>query len=311
MFYDDVCDNEDVMRMLVFQLQILLLIFIGYHLGKKGVIDGKIRSGLSRILTDVIMPANIINAFAQKITRDTLLYQKMIAAFVISAVLQTVFYVFGKVLYGKETPEKGPVLRYGLLNPGMAFFGIPIMENLYGSIGTLLSSVYMIPYRLTIWTIGIGMFQTKDRRTWKEMLLHPCIAAVMIGIVLMATGIELPLIIAGPVNYLSRCVTGLSMLVVGSVLCETDPKTVFNKETLTFASLRLLILPFLVLGTLTLLKADPVVRGISSLMTGMPAAAIGVVIAQRYGGDDCFCAKIVVATTILSMITVPFIGLFL
>ena len=299
------------MGMLVFQLQILILILIGYYLGKTGTIDGKIRSGLSRILTDIIMPANIVNAFAQKIVRDPLIYRNMIAAFVISAVVQTLFYVLGKVLYGKETPEREPVLRYGLLNPGMAFFGIPIMENLYGSLGTLLSSVYMIPYRMTIWTIGISMFRANEKRTLKEMLLHPCIVAVAVGIVLMVTGIELPSIIAGPISYLSRCVTGLSMLVVGSVLSETDLKTVFSRDTLTFSAIRLLILPFLVLGALTLLNIDPVVKGIASLMTGMPAAAIGVVIAQRYHGDDRFCAKIVVATTILSMITVPFIGLFL
>ena len=299
------------MAMFAFQLQILILIAIGYVLGRTGVIDGKIRSGLSLILTDVIMPANILNAFAQKITRDPLLYRSMILAFVISAVLQGVFYLLGILIYRKKTPERQAVLRYGLLNPGMAFFGLPIMEHLYGSTGTLLSSVYMIPYRLTIWTIGIGFFQAKDRRSWKEMLSHPCILAVVAGILLMVTGIELPQIIAGPLGYLSRCVTGLSMLVVGSVLCETDFRTVFDKEVFAFSAIRLVILPLLVLGALTVLGIASPLKGISVLMTGMPAAAIGAVLAQRYFGDSSFCARTVVATTILSMITVPVIGLLL
>ena len=84
--------------MISFQVQLLILMAIGYLIKKIGLMNDETRSGLSGILLYVILPANILNAFYQNIDFSAELVRNSIYAIVISAVVQFGTYYLGGLL---------------------------------------------------------------------------------------------------------------------------------------------------------------------------------------------------------------------
>ncbi|MBQ2310372.1 MAG: AEC family transporter [Erysipelotrichales bacterium] len=297
--------------MISFQVQLLILMAIGYLIKKIGLMNDETRSGLSGILLYVILPANILNAFYQNIDFSAELVRNSIYAIVISAVVQFgTYYLGGFLAKGMNEKKKAP-FRYGIFSTNAAFIGIPTLENLYGNFGTLYGAIFMIPYRLTVWTMGIGLFYKGQKRSIVKQLLHPCMIAVAVGFVLLITGFRLPEIIEKPMQYLSRCTTPMSMLVIGGILAGVDLRTIFTKDTLVFSLFRLLLVPGALYLLLSLIPMDPMIKGIAVIMTAMPSASMAAILAERYGYDYEYGARIVTASTVLSMITVPLFGFLL
>ena len=141
------------------------------------------------------------------------------------------------------------------------------------------------------------------KKVAKNVLTHPCLVAIYLGLICMVTQVKLPAVITATVKYLGNCNSALTMLIVGPILADVKITTIFNKDTATFSVFRLIILPAaaLVVG----LGLDAISLGISVLMTGMPAGATAAIFAARYDSDALFATRCVVMTTLMSMLTLP------
>ena len=97
----------------------------------------------------------------------------------------------------------------------------------------------------------------------------------------------------------------MTMIIVGSILSEVELKSVFDPACFTYSLLRLVLIPAAMYGILTALSVQPEVRGAMVLVTAMPAATVCAMLAQKYGKDAAFAAKVLFVSTVLSMITLP------
>lgn len=141
------------------------------------------------------------------------------------------------------------------------------------------------------------------KKVAKNVLTHPCLVAIYLGLICMVTQVKFPAVITATVKYLGNCNSALTMLIVGTILADVKITTIFNKDTAMFSVFRLIILPTaaLVVG----LGLDATSLGISVLMTGMPAGATAAIFAARYDSDALFATRCVVMTTLMSMLTLP------
>lgn len=141
------------------------------------------------------------------------------------------------------------------------------------------------------------------KKVAKNVLTHPCLVAIYLGLICMVTQVKLPAVITATVKYLGDCNSALTMLIVGTILADVKISTIFNKDTAMFSVFRRIILPAaaLVVG----LGLDAISLGISVLMTGMPAGATAAIFAARYDSDALFATRCVVMTTLMSMLTLP------
>lgn len=103
------------------------------------------------------------------------------------------------------------------------------------------------------------------KKVAKNVLTHPCLVAIYLGLICMVTQVKLPAVITATVKYLGDCNSALTMLIVGTILADVKITTIFNKDTAMFSVFRLIILPAaaLVVG----LGLDAISLGISVLMT--------------------------------------------
>ena len=197
------------------------------------------------------------------------------------------------------------MLQYGIVCSNAGFLGNPLAEGVFGSMGLSLASIYLIPMRIVMWSAGVSFFtKSPDKKTlFKKVATHPCIVAATIGILLMVTQIPLPGFLVSPITALSNCNTATSMLVVGTILADVDFHNLIDKTMLSYAGLRLILMPLIVFAACSFLPVDHMVTGVATLLTAMPAGATTAILASKYDGDAPFENKCVVFTTALSLIT--------
>ena len=161
-----------------------------------------------------------------------------------------------------------------------------------------------------MWTIGLALFKPIDHKhALKSVIRNPSVVAVLIGFIIMLTGIKFPIFITKTISSIASCTTAISMFVVGSILADIEWNNLLDKKALFFCSIRLIAYPFIVFIVLTFVNAPTLIKAIAVIMTGMPAGSTAAILAEQYGCDAKFAAKLILVSTALSVITIPILCL--
>ena len=289
------------------QAALFLMMLTGALLRKKGILDDNGKKCLSDLCIQVVIPCNIFKSCLLSLDGGIL---RACAALLASAVLlQALCLILNRFLYKRYNPRREKVLQYCTIVPMSGFLGNPIAEGIYGSVGILYTSIFLIPMRIVMWSVGTSYFvagETADKKkVLKNVLTHPCLVAIYLGLFCMITQVPLPGVIVNTVKTIGSCNSALTMFIVGAILADVPLRSIFSVDTALFSVLRLVLLPACALALGTLLHLDATALGVSVLMTGMPAGATAAIFAARYGSDARFATQCVVFTTLLSMFSLP------
>lgn len=297
--------------MVMLQLQVLLLMAAGFILTRAGTITGEGRKSLSDILINFVLPCNIVCSFQMEMTREIL--ASCGAILLTGTLAQALYWIAGKALFPGEREDRLSCLRFATLCSNAGFLGIPIISGVLGEMGTLLTSVALIPQRVVMWSAGLSLFTHKrGKGVVRKLLTHPCIVAVYIGFALMAAGNPaLPAFMQKALSAASSCNTCLSMLVIGSILAGAGHVELRDRTLIWYTFVRLILIPLAMLLLMKLLRVDSLVLGVMVLMSGMPAGSTTAILANKYDGDAAFASKMVFVSTLSSIVTLPVLCLFL
>lgn len=289
------------------QLTLFALMLTGAVLKKRGVIDEAGKRCLSDLCINIVIPCNIFKSCLIQFNMDIL---RSCSLLLLSAVLmQVLCLLLNRSLFERYDSQRKKVLQYCTIVPMSGFLGNPIAEGTYDQVGVLYTSIFLIPMRIVMWSMGTSYFVagegTDKKKVLKNVLTHPCLVAIYLGILCMVTQIQLPSVITETVRYIGNCNSALSMFIVGTILTDVPLRSIFSRDTVLFSVLRLGLLPAAALGLGLLLGLETAPLGVSVLMTGMPAGATAAIFAAKYGSDAPFATRCVVFTTLLSMVTLP------
>lgn len=295
----------DFTKLLNLQIMMFLMMATGVFLRKKNIITLEGKKVLTDLVIDLILPCNIIASFCIEFSPEIL--KRCGQVFVISCLIEVVCTFLATHIYKKFPKGKRMVLQYGTICSNAGFLGNPLIEGIYGSMGLLYASIYLIPQRIIMWSAGVSFFtESPDKKTLvKKVVTHPCIVACMIGIIVMGLQITLPDFLFDTINNIGKCTTAITMILIGAILSEADLKTMVTKTTAAFSLLRLIIIPLMVFAGCLLTRMSMLVTGVSVVLAAMPAGTTTAILAVKYNGDEEFATKCVVLTTLLSMIMVP------
>lgn len=297
----------DILRLGNLQLSLLLLLLTGLFLRKKNIVDEPRKRCLTDVCVNVIIPCNILKSCLMPFEGNIFLTCGRILA--AGAMLQVIFMGLNHFLFNRYPDTQKKVLQYGTLVSNSGFLGYPVAEGVYGDLGLFYASVFLIPLRMVMWSVGTSYFMARQesrKEVLKKVLTHPCLIAVYIGILLILTQWRPPAFIDMTIRYIGSCNAAITMFIVGTILADVPLWTIFNRDSILYSILRLLLLPALAWGVSAVLGLDAVATGIAVLMTGMPAGATTAIFAARYGSDAPFATKLTVLSTLLSMFTILF-----
>ena len=298
-------------NVLILQLTMLLLILVGVFVKKKGIVSREGQKNINDLVIYLILPCNIIKSFMIDSEGD--IFRQFGLVFLISVAVQLVSVILGHVLYAKRELGHKMSLQYGIICSNAGFLGNPVAEGVFGSVGLAMASIYLIPMRVMMWSSGIAIYtQSMDwKGTLKKVVTHPCIVACICGLLLMIIRIPLPEVLLRPISTIGTCNTALSMMVIGMILADVDVHTFLDLEVLCYCILRLFLMPVILYGICRLGKVPSLVTGVCTLLTAMPAGATTSILASKYHADEQFATKLVVTSTVISMITIPIWNLVL
>ena len=297
----------------LFEMQGMLftIMILGYIFRKAGMISDEGKSLLTDLVLYVTLPASIIKSFQIEFNHQILV--SCMVVIVVAAGIQVGAWLLGMILYPGFPDERKKVLQYATICSNAGILGNPIAEGIFGSMGLLYASIYTIPQRTFMWSIGLTYFtQAPDMKTLiKKVSTHPCIVSVVIGMLIMVFQIPVHGFLSLTIKNIAGGNTFLAMSLVGTILAEVPFRSLPEKDTVYYSFIRLFFIPFLVYLACHFAQVDSLVTGVSVVLSGMPSASVTAVLAAKYGKDEVFATKCVVLSTLLSMVTVPLWCLFL
>lgn len=303
---------EFILKMLNLQFMLFALMMVGVIANKVHIITSQNRKAFSDLLINIVLPCNIVNSFLSKVEISDSFFRNCVLMLLLSSGIQIFATFISKLLFARFEKKKKNIMSYGLICSNSSFIGLPIAETLYGSIGVMYTSMYQIPTRFTMWTAGLSLFTSVDKKdAFKKLAKHPCIIAIFVGFFLMLLPVSLPSFLQNTIASISRCTIVLSMLVIGAILVETDIRTIFTKEVLYYTAIRLLLFPLFIFAVLQPFHLDPLLISICVIMSGMPAGSTTSVLADKYNCDPAFASRIIFVSTLFSIFTIPILGILL
>ena len=303
---------EFILKMLNLQFMLFALMMVGVIANKVHIITSQNRKAFSDLLINIVLPCNIVNSFLSKVEISDSFFRNCVLMLLLSSGIQIFATFISKLLFARFEKKKKNIMSYGLICSNSSFIGLPIAETLYGSIGVMYTSIYQIPTRFTMWTAGLSLFTSVDKKdAFKKLAKHPCIIAIFVGFFLMLLPVSLPSFLQNTIASISRCTIVLSMLVIGAIIVETDIRTIFTKEVLYYTAIRLLLFPLFIFAVLQPFHLDPLLISICVIMSGMPAGSTTSVLADKYNCDPAFASRIIFVSTLFSIFTIPILGILL
>ena len=230
--------------------------------------------------------------------------------------LQVFYGVICAVCYNRYAFARKAVMQYGTVCSNAGFLGSPLTEGLFGGVGLLLTSVYLIPQRIVMWSMGVSYFMQDDadashggrmrhRAVLRKTLTHPCILAVFVGMALMLTQCQLPAFLGKALQCTSNCNMTMSMLLIGAIIGSCDLHPLLDRDAILYCVIRLFLMPLVVLLGCRAAHVGELATGVAVVLAGMPMGGTTAILAEKYGADSAFASKCTALSTVLSLITTP------
>ena len=127
----------DFNNLIDLQIEIFILMIIGYILRKINIISKENRKSLTDLVIYIILPANIIYSFMIKM--DETIIKSGFTILIVSIVIQLGCQVFGKYFFIKIHSRQRSVLQYGTICSNAGFMGSPLIQGQLGLHNGILS----------------------------------------------------------------------------------------------------------------------------------------------------------------------------
>lgn len=284
---------------------LFVLIGVGFLCGKKGILTDHSSKHITDIVLYIVTPCVMVSAFQRKFSME--LVGNIIIGVIFSAVILAISILIAKITFHDKNKADNSVYKFATIFSNCGFMSLPLQKAILGDNGWFYGSIFIAVFNIFLWTYGLVMMSgDKKQLSLKKLALNPGIVGVVIALILFVSGIELPYIVAKPIEYLSDLNTPLPMLVVGFYLSQANLKKAFTgaKIYLTLA-VRLIIIPLIAVAAMTVLKIDPAITVSFTIACAAPTAATTTMFSAKFNRNVELSVSLVASTTIVSIITMP------
>ena len=287
---------------------ILLILVLGFILGKIKLINREANKTLVNLLLSVLMPASLFAAFPPSYDRNSAnLFFSGLAS---GLLVMTLLIILSKLLFNHKFVKSDNLRlesQFGLIFNNATFLGYPIVASTFGNQGIIAYCGFIIVFNVALFSYGVYLFKKKlSLKLILSTITNPNILAVIVGALVFFVGINLPGFIIDAVGFVSGATTPLSIICVGYMLSTAHFKTIFKKWKIIIpAAVQLIAGPLMTFLALRLLNFPVIVVAVCTLIQALPTATSLSLFATKYGGDEVESSELVVISTLLSIVTLP------
>jgi len=274
--------------------------FVGFFLTKTAVIKESDSNVLAKLLLYLILPAVIINSFISNVFELHDLLDSLLLSILAIGISMAISYL---VL------RKNRMAVFGSSFSNVGFVGVPLITVVAGNRYVMYIAGLIALMNTMQWIYSKLFFSEDKHHNIKELLLNPMFVSFLLGLFLSIIPVKLPTFILDCASSLSACNTPLAMIVLGIYLGNSNPKRFLTDKSAYAVSLfRLVLIPIVTVFVFMLIPSEnPVIMLSILIAVSAPVGSNIAVYAQKYNKDYSFAVGVTCLSTLLSIVTVPFI----
>lgn len=290
-------------------ISLFLIMLAGVYGSKKGIINSNVSKGLTDILLEIALPCMIITSFS--FPYDEGVKSNVFKTFYYSFATYGIVTIVSKLLMQPVKEEKKLILHFANIFTNTGYIGFPILNAVYGAEAVMYGSIFNMFFVIFLWTYGIMIFKGKaeKKELLKEILKavkNPSLIAVYLGIAMMIFDLKLPVVISASASSIGSMTGPISMIIVGALCYRINLKEHLRDWTIYYGiAVKLIIIPAILYSISLLIRDRSIVSNSVIILASMPAAAMTSIFADSFNIKRDYAAVVVVATTLLSVITLP------
>lgn len=300
---------------LLIVLPIFALIFAGWIARKSGALGPNATREVNRLVVYLALPALLFDIMANaKI--DQIWQSGFILAFSAGCAVIFVGTLFWRVAKGRHLADAAvDALNASYANTG--FVGFPLVLSLVGDSGmapTLIATILTVCVLFAVAIILVeGGLQSETRRrdiafkTFASLCKNPLLVAPVLGAIFMLSGWGLPQPVHAFLKLLSGAASPCALIALGLFLAGPPAATAANRLSTTgiLVALKLIAHPlvtWVVAGPLLGLPAGSV--HVAVLLATLPTGTGPFMLAEFYNREASLTGRVVLLSTILSILTI-------
>ncbi len=184
-------------------------------------------------------------------------------------------------------------------------YALPVVLFAFGEQALAFASVYFVTSAILVYTLGVFIAssgQGSVRRALGGLVRVPAVYGAAAAVIVLAAGVSVPVAVMRPVSLLSDAAIPVMLLVLGAQL-ERATWPARPSVVATAVTLSLVVSPLLAFLMSDLLGLAGAARQAAIAEASMPAAVVTTVLALEFDLDAGFATSVVVASTLLSPLT--------
>lgn len=298
----------------VFKQVIIMFVLIvtGIVSAKKNIITEKSAKQIANFILIVVTPSLIIHSYQRDFDASQL--YNLVLAFVLAVLSHVVAIGYVTFFIKKREDAEYRIERFAAVYSNAGFLAFPLLSSVLGSIGIFYGAAYVSVFNILTWTNGVKFLEPSEKINLKKAFINPGMIGFLIGFVMFVFSIRLPEVVAMPVEYLSDLNTPLAMILSGIYLSRVNIKSALNNFRIFVPILfKLIITPITMILILCVINycgifpsLDTNVCTANIIATACPTATAVMMFTSRHNLDAGYAAEIFAVSTILSVITLPF-----
>jgi predicted permease len=288
-------------------LPIALVAAAGFALQRLLGIDPR---PVSRIAFYLCTPALVFSLLVSTQIQAQDILRMMAFAALVMAIMAGLSWAATRALRLPAASAAAFVLAATFMNAGN--YGLSLNKFAFGDLALAWASLFYITSSMLTNSVGVYI-ATVGRASPRHALLGlakvPAVYALPLALAVRALGRPLPIPIARPIDLLASAAVPLMLILLGMQLAKAGIPRNVGLLSLT-AALRLLVAPTVAWALAPLLGMTGAARQAGILEAAMPTAVFNTILAVEFNVEPEFVTGAVLASTLLSPITLtPLIGL--
>lgn len=294
----------DIMQITEQMFVFFLLILAGYGINRAGLMDQDLSKRLTALLIKVTIPCMILASVANR-SHFADLRELLYTLIVFSLMNLAAPFAAFLLVKGLGIQENRRIFQFMLMLTNSAFLGFPVVQAVFGDIGLVYASIFLIPNNFLMFLYGESLFMDEKKTNWKK-LLHPPILASLVACILCVANVRQPQVISSAFQCLGEITTPLAMLIIGSSLADIPWRGMLcERYIIRYTIAKMFVVPILYYVILSYILHDSIVVSAGVILMAMPPASNAVIFAEAHGKNTGLCSRLIFITSLISIFSIP------
>ena len=293
---------------------LVALMLVGYTGARRGLFSPQVTKAMSWLVFNIFLVSSVFDSICDDV--PDISGGELMRIMGILSLCIILCYVVALVLLRpimRKNPSL-PIAEICVSAMNTLLFGLPIVQQVYGSMAVMYMGLSSVPFNLFLYSYGTIRLSGKSEGQGFNIkrMFTPIFIATIAALIILFTRLPLPGVFKKYLDITAAATLPMSMIVLGATMGAGNLAEAFSdKRVYLVAFVRLVLCPLIAYLILSPIAMDPILLRTAVVIAGCPCGVVVPVLALQFDQDALFASRSVMASTLLSVLTLPVVILLL